>query len=67
MIFLVFEVVKLILDDTVPIRWIGDFGLSWMDHVFLPLEDVQRYLPAVAPFTPLEEVKEEDYLKIVEV
>lgn len=38
-----------------------------MDHVLLPLEDVQGYLSAVSPFTALEEIKEKDYLKIIEV
>lgn len=38
-----------------------------MDHILLPLEHVQRYLSAVSPFIALEEIKEEDYLKIIEV
>lgn len=38
-----------------------------MDDVLLPLEDVQGYLSTVSPFTALEEIKEKDYPKIIEV
>lgn len=38
-----------------------------MDDVLLPLEDVQGYLSAVSPFIAVEEIKEKDYLKIIEV
>ena len=38
-----------------------------MDDVLLPLEDVQGYLSSVSSFAALEEIKEKDYLKIIEV